>query len=518
MAKSKQRDDFKAKIKRELADRASNLCSKPGCQNLTKGARAGAPGSAGVGVAAHISAASEGGPRYNPDLTPEQRSDYQNGVWLCQTCSVLIDSDALKYPVTTLVQWRNEAEAYSNANLGKPLYDASTVRKECIKSVVEHATGDTISSSTQLAVEALNINNTELSRLDPRFDITTNIVNSKVNIFIVPKDEIVTISIEPVGSDGVLYESLESLIEEGKEFSIPTDQIKASGSALFDRILSEPGGVLSARPKIVKIQCQLYASNKNTELLICSFNASMFGGTNLITIEGMALNKFLHFSSKISDINYSSFTVCTKSWLNKKISVLPFFHKLERAAAILHESGVLKVVHDDSERGEVKLGQTDPEGVNPLIEHLVSVIRYVSNARIVNNYFKANLTFQHFNIPVEQIKALDEICELIEKPKVITSEQVTSNIKTNVLLHKDFCAIATSPIGKSNMNIIINPQGTLLTLFNQPIPKYFISYEFTDVTLLSKDELIPGTEIELEIEMNEGSQCIKSLHKQNPSL
>jgi len=175
-------------------------------------------------------------------------------------------------------------------------------------------------------------------------------------------------------------------------------------------------------------------------------------------------------------------------------------------------------VHDDSERGEVKLGQTDPEGVNPLIEHLVSVIRYVSNARIVNNYFKANLTFQHFNIPVEQIKALDEICELIEKPKVITSEQVTSNIKTNVLLHKDFCAIATSPIGKSNMNIIINPQGTLLTLFNQPIPKYFISYEFTDVTLLSKDELIPGTEIELEIEMNEGSQCIKSLHKQNPSL
>ena len=46
-----------------------------------------------IGEAAHITAAAEGGPRYNPDLTPEERSSIENGIWLCKSCARMIDSD-----------------------------------------------------------------------------------------------------------------------------------------------------------------------------------------------------------------------------------------------------------------------------------------------------------------------------------------------------------------------------------------------------------------------------------------
>jgi hypothetical protein len=50
-----------------------------------------------IGVAAHISAASPGGARYDEALTSEVRSDITNGIWLCQTHAKLIDDDELTY-------------------------------------------------------------------------------------------------------------------------------------------------------------------------------------------------------------------------------------------------------------------------------------------------------------------------------------------------------------------------------------------------------------------------------------
>jgi hypothetical protein len=44
-----------------------------------------------VGVAAYITAASPGGPRYDPALTTDQRSGGENAIWLCQTCGKLVE-------------------------------------------------------------------------------------------------------------------------------------------------------------------------------------------------------------------------------------------------------------------------------------------------------------------------------------------------------------------------------------------------------------------------------------------
>jgi hypothetical protein len=63
-----------------------------------------------VGVASHITAASLGGPRYDPSLSPEERSAVANGIWLCQTCAKLIDNDSTRYKRETLTEWKRLSE------------------------------------------------------------------------------------------------------------------------------------------------------------------------------------------------------------------------------------------------------------------------------------------------------------------------------------------------------------------------------------------------------------------------
>lgn len=104
------RDDFTAGTKELLARRVGFTCSNPECRQATSGPQADPAGAVNLGVAAHISAASPGGPRYEEDLSPEQRADSSNGIWLCQTCAKLIDNDPVRFSRGVLESWKRAAE------------------------------------------------------------------------------------------------------------------------------------------------------------------------------------------------------------------------------------------------------------------------------------------------------------------------------------------------------------------------------------------------------------------------
>src|SRR5258708_7577516 len=103
------RDDFTEPVKRILAARAGNQCSKPDCRALTSGPQVDDRKALNVGVAAHITAAAPGGPRFDPDLSPEERADVNNGIWLCQTCAKLVDNDPAYYTRTMLIAWKQQS-------------------------------------------------------------------------------------------------------------------------------------------------------------------------------------------------------------------------------------------------------------------------------------------------------------------------------------------------------------------------------------------------------------------------
>jgi len=89
------RDEFPHAIKEALAKRVGFLCSR--CGRSTSGPQEDSSKALNIGVAAHITAASPGGPRYVASLTPEQRADPSNGIWLCQFCGKLVDNDEKRF-------------------------------------------------------------------------------------------------------------------------------------------------------------------------------------------------------------------------------------------------------------------------------------------------------------------------------------------------------------------------------------------------------------------------------------
>jgi hypothetical protein len=92
-------------------------CSNPFCRKLTTGPRTESPFIVSIGVAAHITAASPGGPRYDLSLSSPQREAAENGLWLCQNCAKLIDNDPERYTAGVLREWKTGAEAAALAEL-----------------------------------------------------------------------------------------------------------------------------------------------------------------------------------------------------------------------------------------------------------------------------------------------------------------------------------------------------------------------------------------------------------------
>lgn len=108
----KRQDDFKLDIKNKLAERAAYICSNPSCNRMTIGPDdSNQAKSTKAGVAAHICAASLGGARYDMSQTPAARSGISNGIWLCGTCSILIDkNNGYDYPADHLKKWKTDHE------------------------------------------------------------------------------------------------------------------------------------------------------------------------------------------------------------------------------------------------------------------------------------------------------------------------------------------------------------------------------------------------------------------------
>lgn len=117
--KISNRDDFSEATKRSLAKRVGFLCSNPNCKAPTSGPQISNSKSINVGVAAHITAAAQDGPRYDYTLSSDERAGITNGIWLCQNCAKLVDNDPIRYTIEFLCQWKSAAEQEALERIGK---------------------------------------------------------------------------------------------------------------------------------------------------------------------------------------------------------------------------------------------------------------------------------------------------------------------------------------------------------------------------------------------------------------
>ena len=154
------RDDFSPRIKLALAKRVGFRCSR--CDAQTVGAKTGTDDEDfSVGKAAHIKAAAPGGPRYDPDQTPEERASIKNGIWACATCADIIDRDAAAYSVEQLLQMKANAEREARTRVGTvPVAPAFTRPTP---------------TSIKRAIQIYCLDEAERQeQLDPRFSVAVN--------------------------------------------------------------------------------------------------------------------------------------------------------------------------------------------------------------------------------------------------------------------------------------------------------------------------------------------------------
>jgi len=106
------RDDFPKRVKTTVALRAGYLCSNPDCRRPTSGPHSDPNKAIITGEAAHIRAASENGPRYDPNQTSDDRKAITNAIWLCGDCNKKIDTDWSAWTPEKILEMKTSHERW----------------------------------------------------------------------------------------------------------------------------------------------------------------------------------------------------------------------------------------------------------------------------------------------------------------------------------------------------------------------------------------------------------------------
>jgi hypothetical protein len=112
-------DRFKQSDVDTLSRRAASQCSNPDCGAITSGPASDTNRSVTVGEAAHIYGAKPSAARYDPGMTPAERSAITNSIWLCRNCHKIADADPGRFPAALLFEWRDEHERRIAEQMGK---------------------------------------------------------------------------------------------------------------------------------------------------------------------------------------------------------------------------------------------------------------------------------------------------------------------------------------------------------------------------------------------------------------
>ncbi len=100
--------DYKPSTKRRLDTLSGNECANPNCFNKF----IAHDNETIISKIAHIEAASESGPRFNPNMSDDERRGFDNLILLCDECHSIVDNptNVEKYTVELLKTWKTTHE------------------------------------------------------------------------------------------------------------------------------------------------------------------------------------------------------------------------------------------------------------------------------------------------------------------------------------------------------------------------------------------------------------------------
>lgn len=410
------RDDFSASVVRKLRDRVAHRCSKPNCRVPTS-APQDEDGVTNVGKAAHICAASPGGPRYDSGMTSDERKAFSNGIWLCAIHADEIDRDVNTHTVELLKSWKRQAEAATKTELGRQqpkVTDATDLLAMTLSGMPKKFLPNAIH---QVHTASANV----LAAADPRFDVVSRYDPLYGTAFQVNAKENVQILMKVGGEDAqIAATGYTALFENGHAFELDAKNIEFQGSALFEMIKElvsgNEGKVSFFRPSTAVV-IKLSATDPMTgkKINLDDIPGSIISGTQSYCLQGVSMKGMISLTADVSHNGESSkvnFNINTESWNGREVSQLPWFNKIATfVEAIIEEWELDLGVEID---GELTSGMT----LKLIPEHLLPLsyaLSYVHMARALSGFLEKPIFFDgRFRLTDQSNDELATSVEMIE--------------------------------------------------------------------------------------------------------
>lgn len=467
MARKKE-DEFKQKVKDALSRRVAQRCSNPDCRVPTA-----APGETelkvnNVGVAAHIHAASPGGPRYDPAMSSIERSSISNAIWLCSICSIKIDLDETRYTASLLREWKRVAEETATREQGTKLPSD----EDAINLTTMALTGHPQKLLTKAISNVHTATARALENSDPRFEVITQFKDGQT-VYEYHAKEDVTFNFEVKGEEGV--EILRKVFEEGHDAKLPAKYFDTKG-------FNFPGGSPD-KPEYVEIRKDgieaihriwlIDPVSKVTEQFNDVHGKAYFG-TKAMRFEGVACSGLFAFSYtrpilKLGENSSFNISINFALWEGKDVRKLPYFNKIKSFfnsifhGAELHTS--LEIDGDTAFKASTEKMSKEPEFSN-----VDSIIVFIDKVRLISEKLNHEILYKQdcFHSEEEVLEVYDA-ASILSGVLVSHEESLKSNSKMSLILDcEGLEAIDKLKIG-SSIDLRIEEEGRVLKIFDEEV-------------------------------------------------
>lgn len=499
------RDDFTKPTKIRAHQRVAGRCSNPDCRAPTS-APVGETDFSNVGVGAHVHAASPGGPRYLATMTAADRRGFANIIWLCQTCSTIIDRDPKSYPAEKLQQWKSSAEARALMEQGKRLADERDIYR-----MAAMAMGNKSHGFYPEAVS--NVHNAlahQLESVDPRFTIATTYSGGNTTIVAGAKESVsFSIKVGPESADA-WREGLRSALDEGCEATLPLNGVAFEGSDLF-KVLRNDADMASitiipgARSAVLKI----FAPQSEPPIFE-SITGQLAAGRKQIRFSGTGCGGLLDIEIIFTPVNgdgvhsVSTLTTNVKAWHGKDATNPPYLNVFINLLETIIDASAPISFALEIDGNQVAAGKFHTPKHMEEIKEILSFAYYVERARTVLRYLQQNLPINIFaNISADDHRALARVSDIVEGKLSYQRSQITSSPEMRVAC-TDGGKSLLDMVNKGDFSVLQHKEpASVVTVYGKAyeIPPTISLYSPVKLHILSRKKRKNVVDFRVRIEM-----------------
>lgn len=506
------RDNFSKKDIITLRTRVGDRCSNPDCRIVTIGPSSDPDKTTILGDAAHICAASKGGPRYDPKMTSDERKSINNGIWLCKACARRIDVDYKSYPKKLLHEWKFKAEKTAAEELNKPLFNQAELNNQIVSSAFAMINGISTTNAYNLVHHAIQVETKILETKDPRFKIVHQLENNCVNYHFLPKEP-VSITMSYLGVNPAEFKNKHSaFIKHGRDFILNSEDISFSGSELFKYLETKSGTIHFSRPK--KDACIKFWTVENNTNIITNFNdiiGRISFGTESFSFAGKGFGDMIKIEIQYFRDNTSkmSLNVSLKKWEQKNILMLPYFSKLwEFFNNIEHGSSLYFSLEVD---GNAIMNSIQAQiNKNNYFHNIYTFLQYTNYCRLICMKLDAKVMFTQISFTAEEHQEIAET-ELLLRKGIKSNELPDEPYKMTFVANQDNRRFLKGPLEITSVKLY-QKEGDYISLFgkNVQLPPKCITLKsvLPKVLVDDVDSLVDGDIVELVMEPKDGYEYL----------